>query len=82
MSGLRSCRTVFSISNTNRNTVCVRAVHLAYSPRQWGPLDENRIGQLGWEFTKLEAQVCAQAAPCSQLHGFAWTSSETCFVFN
>ena len=33
---------------------------------QWGPLDENRIGQLGWEFTKLEAQVCAQAAPCSQ----------------
>ena len=29
---------------------------------QWGPLDENRIGQLGWEFTKLEAQVCAQAA--------------------
>ena len=49
---------------------------------QWGPLDENRIGQLGWEFTKLEAQVCVQAAPCSQLHGFAWTSSETCFVFN
>ena len=30
MSGLRSCRTMFSMSNTKRNTVCVRAVLLPW----------------------------------------------------